>query len=219
MMILGLVVIVAAAGVGFFGLYRPWQLRWGSTREEVIRTMPGDEVVPAPVFNATRAVTVEAHPEDIWPWIVQIGFGRAGWYTYDLLDNLGRRSAERIMPELQRIEVGDLVPMGPGKDAGMRVKGFEPDRWILWWDKNQLTTWVWALDPMPDGTTRLVTRVRSRPSWRRPSTVMWLLLFEVADFPLMRKCLLGIKRRAEATHLESPVENVAGRFGAENRRR
>jgi hypothetical protein len=192
------VIAVALIGIGFFALYRPWQLRWGASRDEVARSMQGDEVVPAPVFNATRAITIEARPEDIWPWIVQIGFGRAGWYTYDLLDNMGRHSAERLVPELQHMEMGDLVPMGPGKDAGMRVKGFEANRWMLWWDKNHLTTWVWALDPMPDGSTRLVTRVRARPSWRHPTTAMWLLLFEVADFPLMRKCLLGIKRRAEA---------------------
>jgi hypothetical protein len=203
MVTVGLVVVgIALAGVGFFGLYRPWHLRWGSTREEVARGMPGDEVVRAPMFDATRAVTVEARPEAIWPWIVQIGFGRAGWYSYDLLDNLGHHSAERIIAELQHIDVGDLVPLGPGEDAGMRVKGFEPNRWMVWWEKNQLTTWAWTLDPMPDGSTRLVTRVRARSSWRHPATAIWLLLTEVADFLMMRKCLLGIKRRAEALELE-----------------
>jgi hypothetical protein len=198
MLIFGfLALAVVLVGAGFFGLYRPWHLRWGATRDEVAQHMPGDEVVPAPAFNATRAVTVEARPEDIWPWIVQIGFGRAGWYSYDLLDNLGRRSAERIVPELQHVEAGDLVPLGPGKDSGMRVKEYEPNRWMLWWEKHHLTTWVWVLDPMPDGT-RLVTRVRARPSWRHPTTAIWLILVEVADFPMMRKCLLGIKRRAEA---------------------
>lgn len=199
---------VIAAGVGWLGLYRPWHLRWGATPEEVTRRLPGDDVVPAPTFNATRAVTVDTRPEAIWPWIVQIGFGRAGWYTYDALDNLGRRSADRIIPELQHIAVGDLVPMGPGEDAGMRVTAFEPHRWILWADTNQLTTWAWSLDPTPDGCTRLITRVRSRPSWRHPSTLAWLLLFEVADFPLMRKCLLGIKHRAE-TSPPAPVSHPA----------
>lgn len=188
---------VVATGVGWLGMYRSWHLRWGATPEEVARSMPGDGIVPAPTFNATRAVTVHARPEAIWPWIVQIGFGRAGWYTYDVLDNLARPSADRIIPELQHIAVGDLVPMGPGDDAGMRVAAFEPDRWVLWADHHRLTTWLWLLDPTPDGNTRLITRVRSRPAWRHPSTLVWLLLFEVADFPLMRKCLLGIRRRAE----------------------
>ena len=199
------IVAIVIVGLGFFGLYRPWQLRWGATREEVARSMPGDEVVPRPTFNTTRAVTVRAKPKDIWPWIVQIGFGRGGWYSYDLLDNLGHHSAERIVPEFQHIEAGDLIPMGPGEDSGIWVKEFVPNRWMLWWNKkNELSTWVWALDPMPDGSTRLVTRVRSRSSWGHPiSAFVWLLMLEVADFPMMRKCLLSIKRRAEALALGS----------------
>jgi hypothetical protein len=198
-MTFGLVIVaIASIATAFLGFYRPWQLKWGATPEEVSRGMPGDEIVPGPIFNATRAVTVQARPEAIWPWIVQIGFGRAGWYTYDLLDNFGHHSAERIVPKLQRMDVGDLVPMGPGEDAGMRVKDYEANRWMLWWDKNHLTTWAWMLDPIAQGGTRLVTRVRSRASWHHPTTAIWLLLFEVADFPLMRKCLLGIKRRAES---------------------
>jgi hypothetical protein len=195
----GIAILMALAGVGFFAVYRPWQLAWGATRDEITANMPGDDVVAAPIFNATRAVTINASPEAIWPWLVQIGFGRAGWYSYDLLDNLGRASAERIIPELQHVDVGDLVPLGPGGDSGMRIKAFAPDRWMLWWDRKiQRTSWAWALDVMPDGRTRLVTRVRARPSWHHPTTTMWLVLTEVADFPMMRKCLLGIKRRAEA---------------------
>src|ERR1700730_4678819 len=107
MLIAGVVVAaVVLIGAVFFALYRPWQLKWGATPEEVGEVMPGDEVVAAPTFNATRAVTVDASPEAIWPWLVQIGFGRAGWYTYGLLHNVGRHSAERIMQDPQRGEVG-----------------------------------------------------------------------------------------------------------------
>jgi hypothetical protein len=196
---IGIVVVaLVLIGVGFFGLYRPWQLRWGATDEEVEASMPGDEVVLRPMFSATRAVTIGARPDEVWPWIVQIGFGRAGWYSYDLLDNIGQHSAERVVPELQHIEVGDLIPLGPGENSGMRVKEFVPARSMLWWDEmNQLTTWAWALDAMPDGRTRLVTRVRSRASRVHPTSTIWLILVELADFPMMRKCLLGIKRRAE----------------------
>ena len=198
----GVAIFTVLAGLGFFAGYRPWQLKWGATRNEITAKMPGDDLVPAPIFNATRAVTIEAPPEAIWPWLVQIGFGRAGWYSYDLLDNLGRASADRILPEFQHVEVGDLVPLGPGGDSGMRIKAFEPNRWMLWWDRKiQRTSWAWALDAMPDGRTRLVTRVRARPSWHHPTTVMWLVLTEVADFPMMRRCLLGIKRRAEVTKI------------------
>src|ERR1700694_406075 len=195
---IGIVIAVVVVAVGFFGLYRPWQLRWGATREELARTMPGDEIVHHPIFNATRAVTVNARPDEIWPWIVQIGFWRAGWYTYDILDNLGRRSAELIDPELQHMEVGDLVPMGPGKNSGIWVKEFVPNRSMVWWNKkDDQTTWVWSLERLPDGKTRLVTRVRAPLSWAQPVSIVWLVMFELADFPMMRKCLLGIKRRAE----------------------
>ena len=194
-------VIGAAAGlvaIAFFAWYRPWHLRWGTTPEEVARSMPGDEIVHRPIFNATRGVTINARPEDIWPWIVQIGFWRAGWYTYDLLDNAGQRSAERIVPELQHMAVGDLVPLGPGKNSGLRVKEVVPNRSMVWWSgKDDQTTWVWCLDAMPDGRTRLLTRVRAPVSWSAPLSILWLGMFELADFPMMRKCLLGIKRRAE----------------------
>jgi len=195
------IVIVAAVviAVAFFGLYRPWHLKWGATSEDLARSMPGDGIVRRPSFNATRVVTVNARPEDIWPWIVQIGFSRAGWYSYDLFDNLGRHSSERIVPELQHLEIGDLVPLGPGEGSGMFVKEFVLNRWMLWWTgKDGQTTWAWGLYPTSSGATRLVTRVRAPFSWRQPVSAVWILLDEVADFPMMRKCLLGIKRRAEA---------------------
>jgi hypothetical protein len=130
---------------------------------------------------------------------VQIGFWRGGYYTYDLLDNFGRRSAERIVPELQHMEVGDLVPMGPGKN-GIWVKEIVPNRSMVWWNKKEdRTTWVWSFDPLPDGGTRLVTRVRAPLNWAEPVSAVWLVMLELADFPMMRKCMLGIKRRAENT--------------------
>jgi hypothetical protein len=200
MISIGIVAAVAVVVVAFFGSYRPWHLKWGATPDELAMTMPGDEIVRLPIFNATRVVTVKARPEDIWPWIVQIGFGRAGWYSIDLFDNLGRHSSERIVPELQRIEIGDLVPLGPGEGSGMFVKEFVVNRSMLWWTgKDGQTTWAWGLYPTVGGATRLVTRVRTPFSWRQPMSAIWLLLSEVADFPMMRKCLLGIKRRAETT--------------------
>src|SRR6202140_2066834 len=169
MALIGFVVAVGVLAVGFFGVYRPWHLRWGATREDLVREMPGDEIVRRPIFNATRVVTVNARPEDIWPWIVQIGFGRAGWYSIDLFDNLGRHSSERIVPELQHIEVGDLVPLGPGEGSGMFVKEFVLNRSLVWWTgKAGQTTWAWALYPKSPGSTRLVPRVRPPFSWRQP---------------------------------------------------
>jgi hypothetical protein len=192
-------------GIGvsvYLRVIRPWQLRWGATDDEVRRAMPGDEIVARPTFNATRAVTVQAPPSMIWPWILQIGFGRAGWYAYDLLDNFGRPSAKHIIPEFQHLQAGDLVPMyqgiGAPEGVGLKVKAVEPERWILWWDdKTQDPTWTWALYPIDMQQTRLVTRVRMRYRWTKP-TILFSLLVEFTDLVMMRKCLLGIKQRAES---------------------
>jgi len=198
-----------AGAVASFGSYHAWHTRWGATDAELARAMPGDDVIEQPSFNATRAVTVNASPEDIWPWIVQIGFGRAGWYSYDWLDNLGRRSAERIIPELQHIGVGDFVPIGPGPGQGQWVMSFEPNHWVLWSDRKG-ATWVWDLFPTETGNTRLITRVRIRYRWTDPMVLFNLLLIEPWDFPMMRKCMLGIRRRAEAL----AEKRVLSRFSA-----
>ena len=112
---------IMGIGLGvYLRVIRPWQLRWGATDDEVRRVIPGDELVARPTFNATRAVTVAAPPSVIWPWIVQIGFGKAGWYSYDLLDNLGRPSAKHIIPELQHLQAGGPDP---------RLSGDRRPRW------------------------------------------------------------------------------------------
>ena len=187
-------------GVATLALYllfiRPWQLRWGATDEEVARSMPGDDVVKHPTFNATRGVTINARPKDIFPWLAQIGIKRAGWYSYDWIDNLGKPSAQRIIPELQRLEVGDLIPMSPNGKMGLWVKDLELNRWLLWWDKKGNTTWYWGLYPLDESHTRLITRVRMRYHWLSPS-IFFCLLLDVGDIVMMRQCMLGVKRRAE----------------------
>lgn len=190
--------LIGAGFAAYFGAYRPWQLRWGATDQEADRPMPGDEIVSRPTFVATRAVTVNARPADIWPWLVQMGFGRAGWYSYDLLDNLGRHSSERILTGYQDLQLGGVVPLGPG-ERGMRVKDFSPGEWMIWWDpKKRGSTWAWGLYPVADEETRLITRVRNDYTASWSNLVFGLLLLEPADFPMMRKCMLGIKRRAES---------------------
>ncbi len=197
-----LIVCVAVITLASINIYvymqfiRPWQLKWGSTNEEVARLMPGDGIVPDPSFVATRAVTINAAPEDIYPWIVQMGFGRAGWYSYDWIDNLGRPSARAIIPELQAIGVGDMIPIDPGKKHGFWVKGFVPNEWMLWGDRRGNTTWCWGLYPIDEGNTRLVTRVRVKYNWTHPA-ILFNLVFDLGDIVMMRKCLIGIRERAE----------------------
>ncbi|MEP6799422.1 MAG: hypothetical protein ABI890_14800 [Lapillicoccus sp.] len=190
-------VLLAApiAAIAYARIGRPWQLTWGATPEEVAGRLPGDELVVRPTFNATRAITIDARPEDIWPWLVQIGMTRAGWYSYDLLDNLGRRSADRIIPELQGLAVGDVIPMSPDGKQGMVVRALDPPRSMIWGTPAE-TTWAWQLDPSPDGSTRLIARVRSRYRWLSPSMAFSALL-EFGDIWMMRKMLLNLRARAE----------------------
>ncbi len=183
--------------------FRPWQLRWGATDDEIKRSMPGDDIVGNPSFNATRAVTINAPAENIYPWIVQMGLSRAGWYSYDLLDNLARKSAESILPEYQNLQIGDLVPMSPDGKYGIWLKDFGKNQWMLWWDKKGDTSWVWEIYPGGDNRSRLVTRVRMKYRWLSFSAPFNLLI-EFFDLPMMRKCMLGIKRRAEAMSLFQP---------------
>ncbi len=195
---LGIVLAAAAAIATYARFVRPWQLQWGATPEEVARSLPGDHLVPKLTFNATRAITVAAPPEQIWPWLVQAGLTRAGWYSYDLLDNLGRPSARRIIPELQDLAVGDIVPMSPDGKHGMPVHAMDPPKSMIWGTPGD-TTWTWQLDPGPDGSTRLISRVRSRYRWLSPS-IAFSVLLEFGDFWMMRKMLLTLRERAESVH-------------------
>jgi len=189
----------AAAGAGLLAVYaklvRPRAMRWGATEEEAARPLPGDEVVARADYGATRAITIDAPPQDVWPWLVQIGSGRAGWYTYDRLDNAGMPSATEIIAELQQLQVGDLIPMVAGKDIGVRVKELEPDRRMLWWDVKGEYSWEWLLEPV-DGRTRLIQRLRvTRHPWT--PKMLYELVAANGDVVMQRKLLRGVKQRAE----------------------
>jgi hypothetical protein len=174
---------------------RPLQMHWGATAEETGRPMPGDDLVPQATWNATRAVTVSARPEHIWPFLVQIGWGRAGWYGYDWVDNGGRPSAWEVLPEHQNVAVGKEFPMSPW--TAMRCVDLKEGRWMLWRGGAASGTWLWYLDPIDEGHTRLITRLRDHYRWASPVVLPQQLLTDIGDFPFMRRCLLGVKARAE----------------------
>jgi hypothetical protein len=188
-------------------LVRPWHLRWGATADEVHGAMPGDDVVPMAQFTATRAITVDAPPERVWPWIVQLGYRRAGFYTYDLIDNAGQRSAERILEAYQQLAVGDLMPMFKelrGLAIAYTVTAFESPSWMVWVHRPSPTdapdsTWTWRLSALPSGGTRLVTRMKQDYRWETPGLAIFnFALMEMGDFAMERRMLRGIKRRAES---------------------
>ena len=182
-------------------LFRRWHLRWGATASELHAAMPGDDLLPRARYRSTRAIGIDAPPADVWPWLSQVGCLRAGWYSDDLLDNLARPSATRILPELQGLVVGQWVPMSPSPPTdrtALEVHSFEVGRWLLWTKPD--CTWAWSLTPTDAGGTRLVTRIRTTYDWHRPAdALLGVLLMELGDFAMLRRMLRGIKARAEAS--------------------
>jgi hypothetical protein len=191
-------------------LLRSWHLRWGATREEAAGPMPGDDLVPVAHFSATRAITIDAVPEHVWPWLVQVGAGRAGFYSYDLLDARGRPSAEHVLPDWQDVQVGDVAaPMtqNPGPTTSFVVDAFRSPEYLVW--RKADSSWAWKLTLLPGGRTRLVTRVQQHYP-RRLASVIGVILLEFGDFPMMRQMLRGIRRRAESVQLGTRLEKPAG---------
>ncbi|HET9317910.1 MAG TPA: hypothetical protein VFQ51_20115 [Vicinamibacteria bacterium] len=163
--------------------------------------MPGDDLVPGCQVTWTRAIMIDAPPDLVWPWLVQVGFGKAGFYSNDCLTTRGHPSAEHTAPQLQRLHIGDWDPMFKKVDetTAFRVHSFEAPQQLVWSKAD--STWAWPLMPVPPSRTRLVTRIRQRYDWHSPgSALLTAVLMEFADFPMMRRMLKGIKARAESAN-------------------
>lgn len=185
---------------------RPRLFRWGATREEAARPLPGDNEVPNAQVHGTRAVSIHAPPQEVWPWIAQVGYRRAGWYAFDFADNSGIPSAERIIPELQHPEVGQVVG-----EEGYTVVRVEPPHLLLlafdharveWvrkegiWPRFGHSSWAFVIEPLGDGrSSRLLTRLHYYVPLGLH--VLYWPFFEVVDYVLQPVMLRGIKRRAE----------------------
>jgi hypothetical protein len=169
---------------------RPWLLAWGAIEDELQKPLPGDELVPDPGNQSTRAITIEATAEEVWPWLAQIGQDRGGFYSYEWLENLAgcrMRNADRIHPEWQEREIGETVFLHPA--TGLKVALFEPKRVLA------LQNWgAFVLTPMGEGRTRLIVRGRGQ---RGLASLAYTLFLEIPHFIMERKMLLGIKERAE----------------------
>jgi pimeloyl-ACP methyl ester carboxylesterase len=172
-----------------------------ATHDEKTRALPGDEVVPGAIDTLTHGVTIRRPPRDVWPWLVQMGAGsRAGWYSYDWLDNGRRPSAMRIVPELQHPAVGTLFAALPTVTEGFVVLAIERERvLVLGWPAPNEATWTFVLDEVAPGVTRLLVRARGGPGYRVHGLRLLLirLAVRVVHFIMQRKQLLGIARRAE----------------------
>jgi hypothetical protein len=196
------VVGVAASAAAIDTLYsrflRDWVLTWGATADEAARPLPGDDLLDAADIVATRAIGIEAPPSAIWPWLVQMGPGRAGAYTYDWIENLfglNMHSAEHIHAEWQNLKVGDVLRSREDR-PGMRVEILDPERTLS--NRSEAGDWVWTFILVPeDGTTRLISRNRIALKGAAAGQRLGSLVMEPGSLIMERKMLLGIRRRAE----------------------
>jgi len=190
-LLIGLIVVLN----GYRLYVGPWHRRWGSTLDEARHSLPGDELLPGTAHQSDRAVTIDALPTDVWPWLVQLGWGRGGWYSYDWIDNDGHPSADDLDPRLQRLAVGDTILMTP--DMGFTIRLVVPGELMLSQAPDG-TTWCLRLTATGRGRSRLLSRFRLPPP-RSLGAVVWGLLADPGAFLMERRMLLNLKARAEAT--------------------
>lgn len=186
---------LVALGALYFRFLREPILTWGATESEAAARLPGDELLEDADGVATRAIEIDAPPSAVWPWIAQMGPApRGGAYTYDWIENLfglDMHSADRVLPEFQHPEVGDVIGYGRNR---MRVELVEPEHSLAWRSEDGNWVWTFVLEPS-DGSTRLISRNR----FRLPTlgTRIGMLPMEPASLVMERKMLRGIKERSE----------------------
>jgi hypothetical protein len=198
------VIAIGGAAAAYIRLGRPRQLRWGATDQESDRRLPGDALIANPDLTATRAITVHTSADQVWPWIAQLGQGRGGFYSYDVLENLvgcDIHSADQIVPEWQAITVGGQVKLHP--EVGLDVAMVEPGRALVLRGGVPMGaapppydfTWAFVLQEQPEGTTRLL--VRERYAYTQRWAPLLVEPVAVVAFMMTQRMLRGIRDRAE----------------------
>jgi hypothetical protein len=194
---------LAAASAATF-LVRSWSLRFGATADERTAPLPGDGIVPTADLTSTRAVTIAASADQVWPWVVQMGQGRGGLYSYDALENLvgcAMHSADRVLPEFQQLVVGDEFRLHP--DVALQVALVEPGHALVLSGGVPMGeaappydfSWAFVLRGTPEGRTRLLVRERyGYTQWWSPLLVEPV---EMVSFVMSQRMLRGIRDRAE----------------------
>lgn len=209
-------VIGLAAGAAALYAYaiRPWHLRWGTLDDEADRALPGDEFVPDAKLCATHAVSIDAPVEQVWPWLVQTGQGRGGFYSYEFIENaIGAdiHNTDQILPEFQNLKVGDQIPLAQGGFGISVAILVEPRTLVLHGDSRLApdglpglrpgdyfnVVWGWHLEPIDDHSTRVIERWLADWNPNAQNFVFMRAFLEPGAFIMSRKMLLGIKQRAE----------------------
>jgi hypothetical protein len=203
---------IGAAAYHLFG--RPRHLRWGATDEELIESLPGDDLKPDAENQVTHAITINAPAGVVWKWLIQIGQGRGGFYSYAFLENmigLHVRNAEQIDPILQNLSVGDFIRSAPTNWLGGKYKDLtgwfvveiDPERALVLRDEVEYGTWSFILKPVDEHTTRLIVRARGGKPETLAMRAFHYAIFEPAHFIMERKMLVTLKRLAEASYSEN----------------
>ena len=196
-------VVAGAAALVYFRFLRDWHLHWGATPAEARGEVAGDDLMADPDIVATRAVEIDAPPSAVWPWLVQMGPGRGGAYTYDWIERrlgIDIRNTDRIIPEFQGLKVGDEIPM-PG--YAMRVERLDPERAMVVRSTNH--AWVWSFELRPaGGHTRLISRNRFDTAALPVKDKLAYPLVEPGSWVMERMMLRTIKERAERLARASP---------------
>ena len=191
-------------------MLRPWYSRWGVPSGEVQRPLPGDEMVPSPTLEVTRAILIKAPPKRVWPWLAQMGQEKGGLYTYQHLENLaGCRisNAMRIEPQWQDPKPGDAVRLGPKGYPLFRITAVETDRALVMQACDPVkeepgpASWVFMVEPLDEETCRLWTRSRNSFERTFANMMIWRVITEPIHFVMERRMLIGIKQRAEANEV------------------
>lgn len=199
--------IGALAAAYIFGI-RPWHTSWGATEDEMNEWLPGDEIMPKADVQVTHAITIDAPPETVWKWLVQIGQERGGFYSYDWLENLfglDIHNAEELREEWQDLQVGDFVRSAHegwiggrfDDEAGWYVVGLKPTQHLLLRDEIEHGSWVFVLRRLDEDRTRLIVRVRGTRGDTFLRKALNYGLLEPAHFLMERKMMLTLKERAE----------------------
>jgi hypothetical protein len=193
-------------------LLRPWYSRWGAPAGEAERPLPGDEIVPAPTLEVTRAITIHAPPERTWAWLAQIGQEKGGLYTYQHLENLAGcriKNALYIEPQWQDPKPGDTVRLGPKGYPLFRITSVTPDQALVMQACDPVkeqpgpASWVFVIEPLGDSSCRLWTRSRNSFEHTFANMMIWRVITEPIHFVMERRMLIGIKQRAESNTVSS----------------
>ena len=183
-------------------LTRSWYSKWGANEQEVTKSLPGDDIVLIPQLSSTRAITIQASSSAVWPWLLQMGQGRGGLYSYERLENIvgcDMRNANQIIPQYQQLDFGDKVRLVPeGRDLYFNVAVIEPEKAIVLSGDDPPTTWAFVLESIDQNLTRLIVRWRQGYEPTIGNTIMWRFVTDPITFVMERKLLQGIKIRSEA---------------------